>query len=432
MYYNPVAETADKETLSKTQSEHLKNLVAYVYKNNAVFKNRLDEKNIRPADITSIADITKLPFTTKEDMRDFYPYQLFCVPQAALAEIHVSSGTTGNPTLSGYTKKDLDIWGEAMARSLRASGARKGDMIQIAYGYGLFTGGLGAHYGALALGLTILPMSSGNTKRQIKLMQDLKPRVLACTPSYALYLAEEAAAAGLKPKDISWQIGVFGAEPWSDAMRSEIEQKLGIKAYDVFGLSEIIGPGVAMECECQNGLHVWSDLFYPEIINPKTGEHMKDGLDGELVITALTKEAIPLLRYRTRDIASMTTEKCPCGRTAPRISKLKGRTDDMVVIRGINIFPSQVEHALLQIDGAAPHYQLIVDRHGALDSLELEVEVEEQFFKDKIGELLALEDTIKHALASALNISARVRLLEPGAIQRSEGKAKRVIDRRKL
>ncbi len=430
--YNRTAETADPKTLKDLQSERLKNLVAYVYKNNTVFKNRLDDAHIKPTDITSIDDITKLPFTTKEDMRDFYPYALFSVPQEEVAEIHVSSGTTGNPTLTGYTKNDLKLWGECMARSLACAGAKKGDMIQIAYGYGLFTGGLGAHYGALDLGLTILPMSSGNTKRQIKLMRDLKPKVLACTPSYALYLAEECKAEGLTKDDISWKIGVFGAEPWSVSMRKEIEDKLGLKALDVFGLSEIIGPGVAMECAEQNGLHVWSDLFYPEIINPKTGEHMKDGEDGELVITALTKEAIPLLRYRTRDIASMTTEKCPCGRTLPRISKLKGRTDDMIVIRGINIFPSQVEHALLTIEGAAPHYQLIVDRHGALDSLELEVEVDENFFKDRVGELLALESRIKHEIASALNISAKVKLLEPKSITRSEGKAKRVIDRRKL
>lgn len=432
MYFNKEAETASAEQLKKIQSERLQHITAYLYTRNAVFKRKLDERGVSPANILSIEDITKLPFTTKDDMRDNYPYGLFCVPCEQVSEIHVSSGTTGNPTLTGYTKNDLKTWSEAMARGLYCVGGRKGDMMQNAYGYGLFTGGLGFHYGALAAGMTALPMSSGNTKRQIKLMQDLRPRILASTPSYALYLAEEAAAEGLNTADISWEIGVFGGEPWSENMRRRIEEQLGIKAMDSFGLSEVTGPGVALECGEQNGLHIWSDLFYPEVINPETGEPVNEGEKGELVITTLQKEAAPLLRYRTRDIVSLTTRRCPCGRTSPRISHVQGRTDDMIVVRGINVFPSQVEHTLLSIEGAGAHYQLIVDRKGVLDSLELEVEVEEQFFKDKIGEMLALQEKIKKEISAVLSISAKVKLLEPGAIKRSEGKAQRVVDKRHI
>jgi phenylacetate-CoA ligase len=366
-------------------------------------------------------------------MRDYYPYGLFCLPQNKLQEIHVSSGTTGNPTLVGYSKNDLKLWGQVMARSLCCAGAVPGDTIQIAYGYGLFTGGLGMHYGSLELGLTVIPASSGQTKRQLKLMNDFKPRVIACTPSYVLYMLDEARELGLDPRKSSWEIGIFGAEPWSDSMRQEIEKGWNILATDVYGLSEIIGPGVAQECAYKDGLHIFSDVFYPEIIDPKTGQEVKPGESGELVITTLTKEGIPLLRYRTRDIVSLSYEKCRCGRTSPRISKIKGRTDDMIIIRGINVFPSQIEHVLVSIEGVKPHYQIVVDRKaGGLDEMEILVEVEEQFFSDEIKKLQAFEQKVRHEIESLLGVGAKIKLVEPKTIERSEGKAKRVIDRRNL
>ncbi len=426
-------ECANPENLKELLSERLVALSKYVYENCKTYKTKFDAKGVLPSDIKSIHDITKLPFTTKEDMRDSYPYGLFCVPQQELAEIHVSSGTTGNPTLVGYTKEDLKVWSEAMARSLACAGANPGDIVQVAYGYGLFTGGLGAHYGGLEMGLTVIPASSGQTKRQLKLMQDFKPRILACTPSYTLYMLEEAREMGLDPRDSSWEIGVFGAEPWSESMRSEIEKSWNMLATDVYGLSEIIGPGVAQECPHKVGLHVQWDLFYPEVIDPKTGNHVKEGEDGELVFTTLTKKGIPLIRYRTRDIVSMTWEKCKCGRTSPRISKIKGRTDDMIVVRGINVFPSQIEHVLLNIEGVHPHYQIIVDRKtGHLDDLEIWVEVEDKIFSDEMKKLIELEKKIQREIASILSISAKVKLVEHKSLQRSEGKAKRVIDRRSL
>jgi phenylacetate-CoA ligase len=432
MIFDPI-ETMSRENLKNIQSERLSKLVAYVYKNCPTYKKRFDTLGIKPESIKDINDIVKLPFTTKEDMRDFYPYGLFSVPQKGLAEIHVSSGTTGNPTLVGYTKNDLKLWGQVMARSFACAGAIPGDIIQIAYGYGLFTGGLGSHYGALELGLTIIPASSGQTKRQLKLMTDFQPRILACTPSYALYMAEEAREMGLVPKDCSWEIGVFGAEPWSESMRVEIEHTWDMLATDIYGLSEIIGPGVAQECPNKSGLHIYSDVFYPEIIDPDTGKPVGEGEKGELVITTLTKEGIPLIRYRTRDIVSMTYEPCCCGRTSPRISKISGRTDDMIVIRGINVFPSQIEHVLLQIEGVTPHYQIIVDRTASyMDDLEVQVEVEEKIFSDEMKKMVALEEKIKHELESLLGIGARVKLVEPKTIARSEGKAKRVIDKRTL
>ena len=380
-----------------------------------------------------IDDIKKLPFTTKEDMRDNYPYGLFSTPQDRIKEIHVSSGTTGNPTLVGYTKDDLGLWGDVMARVLCCAGAVPGDTIQIAYGYGLFTGGLGFHYGALEMGLRIIPTSAGQTARQLKIMQDFQPRIIACTPSYALYMAEEAKEMGLDPTQGNWKIGIFGAEPWSDSMREEIESIWNMLATDVYGLSEIIGPGVAQECHHKDGLHIFSDVFYPEIIDPQTGEEVPEGADGELVVTTLTKQGIPLLRYRTRDIVSMQNEKCRCGRTSPRISKIKGRTDDMIVVRGINVFPSQIEHVLVGIEGTQPYYQIIVDRAAhQLDQVEVLVEVDQKFFSDEIKRLNEIRDQIRKEIQAVLSVGVKVTLVEPKTIERSMGKSKRIVDKRTL
>ena len=433
MIWNEKIETMPLDDLKNIQSERLVNLVKYVYENCQVYKDKLDTAGVLPNDIKSIDDIIKLPFTTKIDMRDNYPFGLFSVPRTDLVEIHVSSGTTGNPTLVGYTRKDIGLWSDVMARTLCCAGAEPDDMIQIAYGYGLFTGGLGFHYGALEMGLTIIPTSGGQTKRQLKIMQDFSPRILACTPSYALYMAEEAREMGIDPRKTSWKIGIFGAEPWSESMRKEIELAWDMLAVDVYGLSEIIGPGVSQECEYKDGLHVFSDVFYPEIIDPETGQPVAEGEDGELVITTLTKEGIPLIRYRTRDIVSMTMEKCRCGRTSPRTSKIKGRTDDMIVVRGINVFPSQIEHVLLGIDGTEPHYQIVIDRQAhKLDNVEIMVEVEDKIFSDEIKQMRVLEQQIKKESEAVLSIGVKVKLVEPKTIERSMGKAKRVVDKRSI
>ena len=433
MIYNEKIECANKENLKNLQSERLVKLVKYVYDNSPAYKQKLDKAGIIPTDIKSIDDITKLPFTPKEDLRDSYPFGLFSTDIKNVAEIHVSSGTTGNPTVVGYTKRDLNLWANVAARSIACAGGNKGDRIQISYGYGLFTGGLGIHYGALRLGATIIPTATGQTKRQIKLMQDFKPRIIACTPSYILYLAEEMKSLGIDTKTCSWEVGIFGSEPWTTAMRDKIDSTLGLTATDIYGLSEIMGPGVAQECTYREGLHIWSDFFYPEIIDPKTGETLPEGQLGELVITSLTKQAIPLIRYRTRDIVSITYEPCKCGRTAPRISKIKGRTDDMIIVRGINIFPTQVEFALLQIDGTLPNYQLVVDRTpSALDTLEVLVEVDEKLFTDELIALENLKTKIKRAIDSTVGLGVNVKLVEPKTLERTEGKSKRVIDKRNL
>lgn len=431
MIWNEEIECMSREALKKIQSERLVKMVNYIYANCLVYKKKFDDAGITPDDIKSIDDIKKLPFTTKIDMRDNYPYGLFSADQKDVHEIHVSSGTTGNPTLVGYTKSDIELWGDVIARSLCCAGAEPGDTIQIAYGYGLFTGGLGLHYGSLKMGLRIIPTSSGQTQRQLKIMEDFSPRILACTPSYALYMAEDARSMGIDPTKSSWEIGIFGAEPWSEAMRNDIEKTWNMLATDIYGLSEIIGPGVSQECKYKDGLHIFSDVFYPEIINPETGEEVEEGQDGELVITTFTKQAIPLLRYRTRDIVSINYEKCKCGRTSPRISKIKGRTDDMIVVRGINVFPSQIEHVLLGIDGTQPHYQIIVDRQShQLDQVEVLVEVDEKIFSDEISKLNQLKEKIKKEIGSALSIGVKVTLVEPKTIERSMGKSKRVIDKR--
>ncbi|MDD5255592.1 MAG: phenylacetate--CoA ligase [Candidatus Omnitrophica bacterium] len=431
MIWNEKMECMEADQMNQIQSARLKETVSYIYKSCPLYKKKLDAQGVAPGDIRGIEDISRLPFTSKDDLRDSYPFGLFSQPPKEIAEIHVSSGTTGNPTVVGYTKDDIRLWSEVMARAFACAGAMPKDMIQIAYGYGLFTGGLGAHYGALEMGLTIIPASSGQTKRQLKIMHDFKPRILACTPSYCLYMAEEAREMGLDPKKSSWEIGVFGAEPWSEPMRKEIEATWNILATDIYGLSEIIGPGVAQECTFKKGLHIFWDVFYPEVINQRTLKHAKDGETGELVITTLTKRGIPLLRYRTRDIVSISYERCRCGRSTPRISKIQGRTDDMIIVRGINVFPSQIEHVLLGIEGTKPHYQLVVDRKaGKLDELEVLVEVEQKIFSDEIKQLRMLEEKIAREIESVLGIFVKVKLVEPKTIERSEGKAKRVVDKR--
>ncbi|HQL41836.1 MAG TPA: phenylacetate--CoA ligase, partial [Candidatus Omnitrophota bacterium] len=408
MIYNERYECMSSEEMKEVQSQRLVKTVAYVHKNSPFYQKKFAEFGIAPADIKTIDDIRKLPFTVKDDLRDGYPFGLFSQPLKNIREIHVSSGTTGNPTVVGYSKEDIDLWSEVVARCLGCAGAVPGDMIQIAYGYGLFTGGLGLHYGALAMGLTVIPCSSGQTKRQLKLMNDFKPRILACTPSYALFMIDDAREMKIDPRQSSWEIGIFGAEPWSEAMRKEIQELWNMRATDIYGLSEIIGPGVANECEHQCGLHIAADVFYPEIIDPKTGEQLPAGSVGELVLTPITKIGMPLIRYRTRDIVSLSYEKCRCGRTSPRVSKISGRTDDMIIIRGINVFPSQIEEVLLNIEGTEPHYQIIVTReHGGLDEMEVLVELKESFFSDEVKQLQHIETKIKREIETVLGIGAK-------------------------
>lgn len=431
-YWNKPAETMEREEMSSLQAGRLKEIVTRLYRQQPFYRSKMQEQGLLPEDINSLDDIRKLPFTTKQDMRDNYPYGLFAVPMSEIVRIHASSGTTGRPTVVGYTKRDIGIWSEVAARSLVSAGLSKQSCIQVAYGYGLFTGGLGIHYGAELLGASVIPISSGNTARQIMLMKDFGTTALACTPSYALYIAESMRDMGIEPQATSLKVGIFGAEPWSERMRQEIEAQLGIKAIDIYGLSEIIGPGVAIECSQQDGLHIFEDHFYPEIINPVTGEVLPDGEKGELVITTLTKEGMPMIRYRTRDLSVLYREKCACGRTLVRMSKVLGRSDDMLIIRGVNVFPSQVETVLLSVGETSPHYQLIVDRKDNLDHLTVLVEVTEDMFSDEVRGLEKLEARIKSELASVLNVSAAVRLVGPKTIERSEGKAKRVIDNRKI
>jgi phenylacetate-CoA ligase len=392
----------------------------------------MQELGIGPEDIHGIEDLPKLPFTTKHDLRDNYPFGLFAVPMTEVVRLHASSGTTGKPTVVGYTRKDLATWSEVMARTLTCAGITRHDFLQIAYGYGLFTGGLGVHYGAEKVGCSVIPISGGNTKRQIQIMHDFGSTALSCTPSYALYLAEAIQESGFKRDKFKLRAGTFGAEPWTENMRREIEEKLQIKAIDIFGLSEVIGPGVSSECTCQNGLHVFEDHFVPEIIDPVSLNVLPEGEEGELVFTTITKEGLPLLRYRTRDLSTLDYSPCRCGRTLVRMKKCTGRSDDMLIIRGVNLFPSQVESVLLEMKETSPHYMLIVDRKNNLDILELQVEVEEGFFLDRISELQSLTRRIQHAMESALGLNLTVKLVEPKTIARSEGKAIRVIDNRKL
>ncbi len=432
MIWNDDFETLPREAIESLQLKRLKQTLERVYATVPFYRESFQKAGVTPDAIKSLDDLRRLPFTLKQDMRDNYPYGLFAVPLDQIVRIHASSGTTGKPTVVGYTRRDIDMWAELMARSFVAAGAHRGDVIHNAYGYGLFTGGLGAHYGAEKLGASVIPMSGGNTKKQIMIMQDFGSTILTCTPSYSLYLAEAAADEGINIRDLKLRVGIFGAEPWTEEIRNEIEEKLNIKAIDIYGLSEILGPGVAIEChQAQHGLHIWEDHFIPEIINPDTGEVLPVGETGELVITTITKEGIPMIRYRTRDITRLIPEPCICGRTHVRIARMSGRSDDMLIIRGVNVFPSQIESVLVGIDGIEPHYQLIVDREENLDTLEIQVEVNEKAFSDEIKVLQDLSDRIRREIKDVLGVTSKVRLVEPKSITRSEGKAQRVIDRRK-
>lgn len=431
-YWNSTYECMPREELRRVQSERLINTVKRIYHNVPFYRAKMQKQGIEVGDIKSVDDLKKLPFTYKQDLRDNYPYGLFAVPMSEIVRIHASSGTTGKQTVVGYTRRDIDTWSEVMARTLTSAGANKESIIQVAYGYGLFTGGLGAHYGAERVGASVIPISGGNTSRQLQIMRDFGTTHLACTPSYALYLAEALEEAGVKKGDLKLKAGVFGAEPWSENMRKEIEDRLGILAIDIYGLSEIIGPGVASECYCKAGMHIQEDHFIPEIIDPETEEVLPPGEKGELVFTTITKEGLPLIRYRTRDLTVLNADVCECGRTFMRMNKVTGRSDDMLIIRGVNVFPSQIESVLLEIGETAPHYLLIVDRKDNLDILEIQVEMTPGLFSDEVKKLEEIEGKIRKGIESTLGINAKIRLVEPKTIERSEGKAKRVIDKRKI
>jgi len=433
MIYNEEYETMPREALEAIQLRRLQSAVLRVYNTVPFYKKRFDEAGVKPDDIRTLDDLRKLPFTYKDDLRDNYPFGMFTVPMDNVVRIHASSGTTGKPTVVGYTARDIQTWSELMARTLMAGGATKGDMIHNAYGYGLFTGGLGFHYGAEKLGASVIPISGGNTKRQVMIMKDFAPTILTCTPSYALLIAEVAEEMGVDFRDFHFKAGIFGAEPWSEQMREEIEKKLNLKAMDIYGLSEIIGPGVSVECiEAQNGLHIFEDHFIPEIIDPESEEVLPYNTPGELVFTTITKEAFPVIRYRTRDISILHPEPCRCGRTIVRMGRVRGRSDDMLIIRGVNVFPSQIESVIMEFDGIEPHYQLVVEREGRLDNLSVMVEVNERIFSDEVKNLQAMERSLENNIKEMLGVSAKVRLVEPKSIQRTEGKAVRVIDKREI
>jgi phenylacetate-CoA ligase len=422
--YRPIDE------LRALQLERMKAVVERSWEHVEHFRARMDERGLVPDDIRSLDDVAKLPFTVKSDLRDTYPFGLFASPMKEVVRLHASSGTTGKPIVVAYTQQDVDVWTSVVVRCLAGCGLHRGDIIQVAYGYGLFTGGLGAHYGAEGLGATVVPTSGGNADRQIMLMKDFGVTAICCTPTYFLHLIDRAAELGVDMKELPVRAGVFGAEPWTDSMRKHIEAKSGIEAFDIYGLSEIIGPGVGCECRRHQGLHIFEDHFYPEIINPETGEPLPDGSEGELVLTTLSKQAMPMIRYRTRDITSLMTGRCDCGRTMRRIGRIGRRSDDMLIIRGVNVFPSQVETALLQIEGTLPNYQIVLTRAQGLDQMEVQVEVTPRMFNDKIGALQGLQGQIQSALDHVLGIRVKVALVEAHSLQRSEGKAKRVIDRR--
>lgn len=433
IYWEEEIETLPRVGLESIQLRRLKHLVARVYRTVEPYRRKMDAAGVKPDDIQTLADLAKLPFTVKDDLRDNYPFGLFTVPLDEVVRVHASSGTTGKPTVVGYTANDIKTWSNVMARALCCAGATKGDMVHNAYGYGLFTGGLGAHYGIERLGATVIPVSGGNSKRQINIMKDFGSTVLLSTPSYALNLAEAMDSMDVDPKSLSLRVGIFGAEPWSENMREEVERKLNLKATDIYGLSEVMGPGVAQEClHTTRGMHIFEDHFLPEIINPETGEVLPPGEKGELVFTTLTKEAFPIIRYRTKDISRLFYEPCECGRTLVRMEKVTGRTDDMLIIRGVNVFPSQVEHVLMGVDGVEPHYQIVVDREGNLDTMQVQVEVSEGVFSDEIRVLENLTKHIQKEIKDLLGVTCKVKLVEPKTIQRSEGKAQRVIDRRKI
>lgn len=431
MIWNEAKECMSRDEMHVLQSKRLVKTVNRVYHNVEYYRKKMQQVGLEPGDINGIEDLHKLPFTTKDDLRATYPFGMFAAPQSEIVRIHASSGTTGKATVVGYTRRDIDIWSECVARALTCAGIERGDTIQVAYGYGLFTGGLGAHYGAEYLGATVVPMSTGNTRKLTTMMKDFGVSAIACTPSYLLHIAEVLEEDGDIDK-IKLKAAICGAEPWTDAMRRQIEEKLHIRAHDIYGLSEIMGPGVACDCEYHTGLHVYEDHYLPEIISSETLQPVAEGETGELVFTTLTKEGLPLIRYRTKDLTSITYETCQCGRTIPRISRFKGRSDDMLIIRGVNVFPSQVEAALLEIGETSPHYMMIVDRVNNLDTLEVQVEVEERFFSDEIRELEKLTKQIASAIQHAIGLAVKVKLVEPRTIERSMGKTVHVIDRRNL
>jgi len=435
MIYNEEYETLPREALEALQLKRLQQVVNRVYHSVGFYKKSFDKAGVAPEDIKTLDDLKRFPFTTKQDLRDNYPFGMFAAPMSSVVRLHASSGTTGRSTVVGYTKRDIDTWAELVARCFVAANLTKSDIIHNAYGYGLFTGGLGIHYGAEKLGASVIPMSGGNTKRQIMILQDFGPTAICCTPSYALNLAEQGQAMGIDMRSLKLRVGIFGAEPWSEQMRQEIERAFDIKAMNIYGLSEIMGPGVSMECsDAREGMHIFEDHFLVETINPDTGEVLPPGEQGELVFTTLTKEAFPLIRYRTRDISRLYPVPCRCGRTSYRMDRVMGRSDDMLIIRGVNVFPSQIEAVLVAIEGLEPHYQLIVDRVGTLDTLEVQVEVTESQFvnADEVKVLQKLEKLILKDMKDYLGITAKVKLVEPKSLQRSEGKASRVIDKRKI
>jgi phenylacetate-CoA ligase len=432
MIWNRDVETLDRASLAKVQRDRLKSLVAGLHERVAFYRKKIEAAGVKPAAIKDLKDLEGLPFTDKDELRETYPYGLLAVEPREIVEIHTSSGTTGKPVVDAYTAGDIDVWSEVMARTLAMGDTSASDVVQNAYGYGLFTGGLGVHYGARRIGANVIPISGGNTARQLAILRDFGSTVLTCTPSYSLYLAEVGREEGMDFAKLPLRAGLFGAEPWSENMRKEIEAKLHVKAIDIYGLTEIIGPGVASECERQQMLHVFEDHFYPEIIDPGTGRVLPDGEKGELVFTTLTKQGTPLLRYRTRDITYLDRTPCGCGRTSVRMHRILGRTDDMLIIRGVNVFPSEVEHVLLRVEGVEPHYQIVVERREQLDCLEVQVEMTEDLFSDEIKNLESKEREIEAKLSNALLVHAKVKLVEPKGLPRSEGKAKRIVDKRQV
>ena len=430
MIWNETKECMSREDMRNLQSARLRKLVDYVYHNVEFYRKKMQAVGLMPADIKGIEDIEKLPFTTKDDLRDTYPFGLFAVPQSEIVRVHASSGTTGKATVVGYTRYDLDIWAECVARCMTMAGVGRQDIIQIAYGYGLFTGGLGAHYGSEKIGAMVVPMSTGNSKKLTTMMVDFGATAIACTPSYLLHLSEVLREEGLLDK-IKLKTAVCGAEPWTEKMRNEIESRLNIHAHDIYGLSEVMGPGVACDCEYHAGLHVCEDHFFPEIVDPKTLKGVPEGETGELVFTTLTKEGLPLIRYRTKDLTSITYEKCECGRTSARISRFKGRSDDMLIIRGVNVFPSQVEAALVAVEEVTPHYMIIVDRVNNLDTMEIQVEMDSRYYTDEIKGIERVTKKIGHVIMQALGLNAKITIVQPGSLKRSEGKAVHVVDKRK-
>lgn len=432
MIWNKEAECISSEEREETQLKNLQKVVKTAYENVSYYKKRFDDVGVVPEDIENLSDIQKLPFTTKTDLRDAYPFGMFAVPADDIVEVHTTSGTTGKPTVSGYTQNDINIWGEVIARSLTMAGADKSDLIQNCYGYGLFTGGLGVHYGSQKIGATVIPISAGNTQRQIEIMKDFKSTVLTCTPSYALYLAEVLQNQGAGPEDINLKAGVFGAEMWTEEMREEIEKRLNLTALNIYGLTEIIGPGVAQECQEKNGLHIFDDHFYPEIIDTPTMKPLPYGEKGELVLTTLTREGMPVIRFRTRDITTLRQGRCKCGRTHVKMDRITGRSDDMLKVRGVIVFPSQIERALLKIEGLEPHYQIIITRPHQLDELEVQVETSPALFSDEVKHVEEIKKRIENHIHAEIGLRVNVALVEPQSLPRSEGKAVRVVDRRNL